>query len=51
MLEMLMDEHHRLKQEADKEAEAERLAYEERGEICLKRDKKQKIFRTKSKRS
>jgi arginine/lysine/ornithine decarboxylase len=31
MLEMLMDEHHRLKQEAEREAEIERLAYEERG--------------------
>ncbi|KAI6176144.1 SH2 domain-containing protein 4B [Aphelenchoides bicaudatus] len=30
MLEMLMDEHHRLKEQAEKEAESERLAYEER---------------------
>lgn len=31
MLEMLMDEHHRLKEQAEREAESERLAYEERG--------------------
>lgn len=31
LLEMLMEEHHRLKKEAEQEAESERLAYEERG--------------------
>lgn len=31
MLELLMDEHHRLKEQAEREAESERLAYEERG--------------------
>ena len=31
ILEKLMEEHHRLKEEAEKESERERLAYEEQG--------------------